>query len=57
VIKTLLAGAVIGIVGKKLFDEGKFDPLVEGFKSKAEEFGSAVRDKKSAAGSEKAAAA
>lgn len=47
-IKALLAGAVIGIVGKKLFDEGKLDPYVESLTSKAEEFGLSVRSKKPA---------
>jgi hypothetical protein len=56
-IKALLAGAVIGIVGKKLFDEGKLDPYVESLKSKAEEFGLPVPSKKPAARSRKATAA
>jgi hypothetical protein len=55
-IKALLAGAVIGIVGKKLFDEGKLDPYVESFKSKAEEFERSVRNNKPAARAEKASA-
>ena len=56
-IKALLAGAVIGIVGKKLFDEGKLDPYVESLKSKAEEFGLPISSKKPAAPPKKATAA
>ncbi len=38
-IKTLLTGAVLGIVGKKLYDEGKLDPFIAKVKAKAEEQG------------------
>ena len=38
-IKTLLAGAVLGIVGKKLYDEGKLDPFIAKVKATAEEQG------------------
>jgi hypothetical protein len=33
-LKTLLAGATLGYLGKKLYDEGKLDPYVEKAKSK-----------------------
>jgi hypothetical protein len=56
VIRALLAGAVIGIIGKKLFDEGKLDPYLESLQSKAEELGLPARSVKQAAPSKNAAA-
>lgn len=47
-IRALLAGAVIGIIGKKLFDEGKLDPYIETLQSKAEEAGLPIRAKRAA---------
>lgn len=38
-LKTLLTGVVMGVVGKKLYDEGKFDPLIAKIQAKAEECG------------------
>lgn len=38
-LKTLLTGMVLGVVGKKLYDEGKLDPLIEKLQAKAEEYG------------------
>jgi len=55
VIRALLAGAVIGIIGKKLFDEGKLDPYIETLQSKAEEAGLPIRSAKQAATSKNTA--
>lgn len=38
-LKTLLTGVVLGVVGKKLYDEGKFDPLIAKIQAAAEECG------------------
>ena len=54
-IRALLAGAVIGIIGKKLFDEGKLDPYIETLQSKAEEAGLRSRSAKRTEQSKKAA--
>jgi hypothetical protein len=36
-IKTLLAGAALGYFGRKLYEEGKLDPLIAKAKSKLDE--------------------
>lgn len=38
-IKRLLIGAVLGVLGKKLYDEGKLDPYIAKAKAKLDESG------------------
>jgi hypothetical protein len=38
-INRLLVGAVLGVIGKKLYDEGKLDPYIARAKAKLEEQG------------------
>ena len=38
-IKRLLVGAVLGILGKKFYDEGKLDPYIAKAKAKLDEQG------------------
>ena len=38
-IKRLVIGAALGVLGKKLFDEGKLDPYIAKAKAKLDEHG------------------
>ena len=38
-IKRLLIGVVLGVLGKKLYDDGKLDPYIAKAKSKLDEAG------------------